>query len=448
MNQSIDPKRRRVKASSLRRRTLLASGVGMLAAPLLRSQESHAQAAQKARFIAMAHPIGQMEDWLPTGGVTDFELTEQTQSLAPFRDRLIFVRGLRSALTEGDNGMGGHGRGLQAAFTGRRPVDGPGRPESINISVDQEIAQRLGADSLALGALPGGEFNDVLSHKEGGDPIFAEGNAVKVFDLLFAGLGGDEVEQQKLRLRRQSMFDAWSTELTDLKGQLGVQHQQHLDAHLTEIRGLEQDLAGVVNSCEAPELDLQATDFYTKSANYQAIGTQMMDLIVAALACDRAQVASLVWQKGGATNQTYPWLDSTKGHHVLTHDQDVAGANEQLRRIYGWYTEQFAYLLQKLSDVPDGDATLLDNTLLFWGTSLGAHRSHSGRDMRVLVAGNANGYFRTGQYLQFPRTGALSTNRPLNDLLTEIVRGVTGEETDKFHVDDLNTQNELPEIRA
>lgn len=437
------------RASSLKRRTVLASGIALIAAPLFRAQETRAQAATKPHFIAIQHPLGQMTEWLPSGGTTDFELSEQTTSLQPFRDRLLFVRGMRSALTENLNTDGAHVQGVQATFTGRRPTQNTSASaESINISIDQEIAQLLGADSLALGVLSGGRFRDVISHRSGGEPIYPEKNAVKVFDLLFSDVGGDQLAQQKLRAQRQSMFDAWEADLTDLKTQLGAQQQRHLDAHLTELRGLELDLAKIGTACEAPMMAQEQADYYTRSANYRQIGKQMMDLIVAAFGCDRAQVASLMWHTGGQAGITYPWLESTTSHHTLTHASDREEADDQLRRVYTWYTEQFAYLLQKLSESPHGEGSLLDNTVLFWTSSLGAHRSHNGRDMRVLVAGNVDGYFNTGQYIQSPTNGSLGQHRPLNDLMGELVRGVAGQASDAFHSDDMNSIDEMLEIRA
>lgn len=128
-----------------------------------------------------------------------------------------------------------------------------------------------------------------------------------------------------------------------------------------------------------------------------------MDLIAASLACDLTRVASLQYTVGDNDYGTYSWLGITReGHHPLTHagDSDVQ-AKEDLTKIYTWYAERFAYLLDKLDAVKEGSGTLLDNTLVIWGSELGKGNSHSFDNTPFVVAGGAGGRVRTGRFLQF-----------------------------------------------
>jgi hypothetical protein len=138
---------------------------------------------------------------------------------------------------------------------------------------------------------------------------------------------------------------------------------------------------------------------------------------VMALACDLTRVGSIMWTNS-VGNITYPWLGINDRHHDLSHEPDSnADAQEKLVRINTWYAEQLAYLLSRLSAVPEGDGTLLDNTLVVWGNELGRGNSHTRDDIPFLLAGKAGGSVRTGQYLKFDK-------RPHNDLLTSMCRAV------------------------
>jgi hypothetical protein len=433
----------------LRRRNLLVSGgLAVLAAPFERIAKSGAEPAIAKRFVSMCTPCGLMDAWLPSGDGRDFVLSEQAKSLASVREKLLIVQGMRSALTIDNMGFGGHPFGIMGAFAGHAPwksydTEHPdAKPRGY--SIDRAIAATLGDQAgtpLALGVLPTGDKRTILSFGADGSHIRPEGNASKVFQSLFRDLGLSEAELARLRTMRKSVLDAWVSEVNALQPHLGQQHRATVDGYLTQVRALERDLTKGDGAACNPTAIAGEPDFYTNAVNVPEIGRQMMDLVVSAFACGASRVASLMWNQA-QSNLRHPWVNVDSGHHGLTHSDDVEKADAQLVRIYTWFTEQFAYLVKQLDSLPDlAGGSLLDSTVVYWTQPLGKHRSHSGYDMRVIMAGSAGGYLGTGRYLKL-------AGQPQNDLLSELHLAVTGAPTTLFDESFFKTKNELQVLRA
>ena len=156
----------------------------------------------------------------------------------------------------------------------------------------------------------------------------------------------------------------------------------------------------------------------------QLISRQQIDLIVMALACDLTRVASLQYSNGRNHTQ-FPWIGSMADGHELSHagNSDTAAWAEWSTREV-WFAEQFAYLLQRLSEVPEGDSTMLDHTLVFWVNELAEGNSHTHNRMPFVLAGSAGGQVEGNRHLAYD-------NLPHNDLLVSILN-VFGVETDTF----------------
>ena len=119
------------------------------------------------------------------------------------------------------------------------------------------------------------------------------------------------------------------------------------------------------------------------------------------LACDLTRVASIQWSTS-VSNKVFSWLGISEGHHDLSHEGDTNGdAQSKLIQINTWYAEQFAYLVAALKAVPEGDGTMLDNTVILWCNELGIGNLHSRTDVPYVLAGGCGGYFKTGRHLQY-----------------------------------------------
>lgn len=428
-----------------RRHLLRGAAAGVAATPFASLATASIPEGRPLRFLTIYTPMGQMDDWLPTGAGRNFVLSPQTESLQSVRDKLIFIRGMRSALTIDDGRDGGHQMGHYAAFCG---TQGGADTLSLGISVDQEIANRFEGStpfhSLRLGVLPSGLYYSDISHAGPSQPLPPIGNAMSVFNSLFGSFGLDDTELALQRLRRRSILDLWTSELDALNRRVGPQHAHVIEAHLEQVRVIERQLDTTVGAtaCTPPAHPGQLDTFYQSPGNYPVIGQQMIDLIVSAFACDLTRVASLMWHRTASTI-VHTWAGATQEHHALTHDTNPDAADAELRPVYRWYTEQMAYLFQRLDEIPEGDGTLLDHTIIYWASEVGNHRSHSGFDMRVLLAGGGAAGLDTGQYLDVS-----STRLAMNNLLSELVDAATGAPTSTFDEPRLETTGELSDIRV
>jgi hypothetical protein len=152
--------------------------------------------------------------------------------------------------------------------------------------------------------------------------------------------------------------------------------------------------------------------------SFPHVGQMQMDLLVMALACDLTRVASLQWSRA-ASQVRFSWLDITAAHHDLSHrgDSDTA-AIDMLTRINRWYAEQLAYLIGRMKQIPEGDGTLFDNTLILWCNELAKGNTHSRVDAPYVLAGRAGGSLATGRYLRF------DGDVPHNNLLLSLVHAM------------------------
>ena len=148
-------------------------------------------------------------------------------------------------------------------------------------------------------------------------------------------------------------------------------------------------------------------------SNYPKIGKLQMDLMVAALQCGLTRVASLQW--GNSNDQcAYSWLGvNTLGHDLAHNNSNCDGNHDKKKKVFRWYSEQFAYLLGKLTAVHEGDGTMLDNTVVLWASEFSDSNGHASNKLLWFLAGNAGGALKQGRVID-------CTGRGTNDLLTAL----------------------------
>lgn len=412
-----------------RRQLLRTLGAAALAAPFMRVASAQAVDTPK-RFIFMMTANGfQLNGWTPTGSGASFTLGSSLASLEPFKSKLLLLRGLDMAASYEGPG-GGHQKGCGAWLTGRPLNDGDftgGNGDLLSgwgsgISVDQRIANVIGGEtrlpSLELGVAVSGSNNRHRISYSGSDaPLPPDSSPQRVYERLFSSVVGDASSLARLRRRRQSVLDWVRGDLGRLNGRLGAEDRPALDAHLERIREIERQLDMTASACTAP--DAPATFDPMRQENLERAGTLQIDLMVAAMACDITRVSTLLWS-GGTSGQRFPALGFTESHHSLSHDGDSNTTSQRkLREINTFHAQRFAHLLQRLEETPEpggGGGTMLDNTVVVWGSELSKGNSHSRRDMPIVMAGGLGGYFRTGRYLTLG-------GQPHNNLLLTILHG-------------------------
>ncbi len=432
------------KTSVNRRGFIQALGLGAAAAqvPYWRSARAQAEPGAPLRCIFISTHNGfPSQRWAPTGGEYDFALSSILQPLAPFRDKLQIIRGLNMDCALDSLG-GGHQNGTAGMLTGRALLPGTfcggnncnqqsgfGGGQSVDQYIASRIAGDLAVPSLQLGVRVRGSNNrHAISYAGPESPMFPENDPLAAFQRIFGAQDLSQGQLSRIQRERRSILDFVTGDLNALHNRLGAADGEQVSRHLSAVRDLEsqlQNLGAGLDSCDAP--DMGSSFDVNAVVNVPKVAKLQMDLLSAGMACDQIRVASLMFA-GGTNNQTYNFdgVNVTEGHHTLSHrgNGDVA-AQEKLVKINTWLADQVAYLLAKLDAVPEGDGTMLDNTLVFWGNPLSVGNAHSRRNLKYIVAGGAGGYLRTGRYIHLP-------GRAHNDLLVSICHAMGLTDVERF----------------
>lgn len=408
------------------RRAFLGSiGAGAALAPFLPVLESQGADGEFAkRIILLFSPNGTLhETWAPTGSETDFQLNTLLAPLEAYKDQMMVLDGLEVIR----QGLGdGHQMGMACLWTGNQlnagdfgGGDGGAAGWAGGISIDQEIANAIGGDtpyrSIEFGIQNFSHDNWGRMVYAGSDsPIVAENNPQAMFDRLFANLGVDTSAVERLKAERRSVLDLVAGDLQSLETKYGASDRMKVEAHLNAIREIERrnDLATPV--CEAPEQNYDLD--FNANENFPAVSRLMIDQMVMSLACDLTRVASLQWSRS-VSNTEHTWVGATR-HHDLSHlgDGDQTMIDE-ITSINVWYAEEVKYLLDAMAAIPEGDGTLLDNSIVVWGNELSRGNSHGNHPVPFVTFGSGCGTLDTGKYLTYDRV-------PHNRLLVSLARAM------------------------
>jgi len=412
------------KSWQLDRRTMLRGSATALALPWL---EAMSWAAEKPaelprRMCCVYFPFGvslppadhehARWNWFPQGGGSDFQFTDTLQSLEPLRKQLTVLGGLSHP-----NGrkMGGHDTGdifLTAAQY-------KGTSFTNSISLDQLIADRIGSQtrfpSLVMSSDGGvGEptRSTTLSFSRQGRPIPALAGPQQIFARMF---GRDDTSTTVARQRLEntgSMLDALLDHSRSVKRRLGKLDRQKFDEYLDSVRSIEQKVERSQHWLDIPKPDVDPTSVALDSSPEGPVDyiRAMFDLIYLAFQTDSTRVATyMLGQVAGATTvaNTFPACIGLEGNwHGLAHGAGKKGGYEKLGRFDQFLAEQLAYFLQRLADTPEGDGTLLDRTLVLYGSS--NSRTHQNHNYPLVLAGGNRLGMRHGRYLTFDDKTPLS----------------------------------------
>ena len=402
---------------AFRRRALL-SGLGASAAlsPFLPLLNASGQEATPLRLILWFTPHGTIYDnWKPSGGTTDFTLSPILEPLDAHRQKLVVLDGLR---IQADGVGAPHTKGPPLLWTASpliedmtftREDESGGRYYGWNSapSVDQFILDRIGPTtpyrSLEFGVRSGSNHPGSRMIYTGPEqPLAPETDPWQAFDRLIGDITQGGAAAEQLRAERRSVLDLLGSELEGLETRVSSADRQKIQAHLNAVREIETRLSGEPIICQGP--DLGAAVESNQAQNTPLVFDRMIDLMVAALSCDLTRVASMQYRVGeNDGGYTYDWLGITsQEHHLMSHEGDTnAAAQADLSRIYTWYSERFAYFLDRLAAVPEGNGTMLDNSLVVWGSELGKGNTHAFERVPFVIAGGAAGKLATGRYLEF-----------------------------------------------
>jgi hypothetical protein len=362
-----------------------------------------AAAPAPMRLLLFFTPHGTVWDqWRPTGGETDFVLSPILEPLAAHRDGIVIVDGVE--LKVGTDYYIPHTYTMPLLWTGS-PIDtstsefcredhGQCFGWNTGVSVDQFIAGQLEGTptpytSIELGLGCGGLHPaNRMIYSAPSMPRNPLDSPELAWNTLFGTIDPDQELALKDAARRKSVLDRVLADFNSRRASLSAADQARLDAHADSLRELELSLTAV---CEPPEAPM--------GVDSQTSIDRLSDLMSSALGCNLARVASMQVRVADNDNTLYPWVGlSEGGHHTMSHDSG-APSQATLAELYRWYAERFAYLLDRLAAIPDADGrTVLDNTLVIWGSELGRAWDHDIGNVPFVFAG-ATDLLRGGRYL-------------------------------------------------
>jgi hypothetical protein len=417
-------------AKPISRRTILRGLGASVALPWLEAMgpaaswagDTPAASAAPNRMAILYVPNGKiMEEWTPKSEGTDYELPSILEPLADLRQDFSVLTGLTAdkARPNGD-GPGDHARALGAFLTGAQPRKTDGTEIRAGISVDQVAAARIGDQtrlpSLEVGCEPGAMagncdsgyscvYSSTMSWKSATQPLPKEVNPRLVFERLFAS--APDGQRQQRDARRKSILDLVREDFSELNGKLGASDQRKLDEYATAIRDIE---LRIERAAKLPEV--KTPDYKVPSGiptSYEEHLKLMCDLIVLAFQSDVTRVCTFVLANEGS-NRPYPFIDVKDGHHNLSHHQGDKEKKDKIAKINRFHVTQLAYLISKLKSIPEGDGTLLDHSMLAYGSGNSDGNAHNHDNLPVLFAGGGCGTLKQGRHIRF------ANETPINNL--------------------------------
>jgi hypothetical protein len=415
----------------LSRRTVL-KGMGVtLALPMLEAmvpvKSAFAAAAGKTtRFVAveMVHgaagssAIGIKKNlWAPAGTGRDFDLTGTSlKSLEPFKDALTIVSNTdvrnAEAFTAPEIG-GDHFRSSAVFLTQMHPKQTQGSDVFVGTSIDQLFAQKYGQDtpipSMQLcienvdqaGGCSYGyscTYTDSISWASPKQPLPMVRDPRVIFDQLF-GVGATPGERRERRVEDRSLLDWLTGSVSRLQKDLGTADRARLSDYLDNVREIERRIQKVekYNSSGEPR-DLPGAPIGVPDSFSEHVKL-MFDLQALAFASDLTRVFTFKLGRD-ATNRTYPESGFKGAFHSSSHHGEREERIVDFATINTYHVSMVPYFLEKLKNIPDGDGTLLDNTLVMYGSPMGDSNLHNHKRVPLFFAGHAGGALKGGRHIK------------------------------------------------
>jgi len=388
-----------------------------------------------------------MPDWTPKAVGADFELPYILEPLAGVRDKLLVLSGLAQdhGRPHGD-GPGDHARALASFLTGQQARKTHGADIKVGVSVDQVAAAKAGQhtkfSSLELGCDRGAQagncdsgyscsYSTNISWRTDTTPQAKEIDPKLAFERLFS-IGSAGAARTKREKFNKSVLDFVLEDARDLQAKLGAKDQRKLDEYLTSVRELERRIGTFAQRTGEPPLPNYPIPSGIPD-DYAEHIRLMYDLLALAFQGDLTRVATFVVANEGS-NRAYPFIGVPDGHHDLSHHGGNEEKQKKIREINRFHTTQFAYFLDKLSKISEAEGTLLDNSMIVYGSGIGDGNAHNHDNLPILLAGRGRGTIASGLHLKTDK------ETPLNNLYLSLLDRMDssveslGDSTGRFEV--------------
>jgi len=425
----------------LSRRTVLRGLGTALALPVLdamlptvgfSASAGAAAAAGPRRLLWIYVPNGiDMQNWTPATFGAGYQLTPTLQPMAAFKDKMMVVTGLvcDKARANGD-GAGDHARAMAAYLTGVQPRKTEGANIHVGISADQAAAMHIGHltrfPSLELGIEQGISVGRCdsgyscayihnLAWKNDTTPVTKDTDPRSVFDRLFSSNDPTESAEAAAKrvARNKSMLDFVLDDASSIQNALGAADKAKLDQYMSSIREIELriDRMKTEDAVQIPAGAVRPTNFVHTTGvrssgganvlkNYPDAVALMLDMVVLAFQTDSTRVITLPFASE-ESNQSYPFADAPVPHHGTSHHMGDPAKMALLAKINLFHIKQLAYLAGKLDNIQEGNGSILDNSLIAYGSGNSDGQRHNHDNLPFLLLGKGGGTVATGRHVNF-----------------------------------------------
>jgi len=427
-----------VKKHVSRRMFLRGAGVTM-ALPLLESMvpamKSMAQTAAqpRTRFGAIYVPHGAtMDKWTPEKEGSGFAFSEILQPLEPFRDRINIISDLAHPSAYGSgSATANHNRSAAAFLSGAHAKEGP--QAFLGTTMDQIAAQRIGQDTplpsvemaiegstLACDGLSCA-YRNTISWQSPTSPLPMQDSPQVVFERLF-GDGSTDAERRGRREQAVSLLDAVLGEAASFQKSLPTSDRHRMDQYLTDVREIERRIQQASRQLSG-DIKLPAAPVGIPT-DFEDHIKLMFDLQALAWQADITRISTLLMAKE-LSGAVYAKSGIRDAFHTLSHHSNLRENKDRFAVLNRYHVSVFTYLLDKLKKTPDGDGSLLDHSIVLYGSAMGDGNQHNHEPLPVVLAGGGSGKLQGGRHIRnAPKT-------TMSNLLLAIL-GKLGIEMEKF----------------
>src|SRR5215469_1975292 len=419
---------------SLSRRTLLRGMGAAVALPLLDSMSPAATPAANVpkRFGAIFVPLGERPGyWTPKQTGADFEFSPILKPLEPFRNQLTVISELCDPLD-------GHAVTVAAWLSGSIPKRTIAEDVHAGTTIDQVIAKQIGQDtvfpSLELatedftGYIGGCDpayscaYMNTLSWKTPTEPLPMEINPRVVFERMF-GRPGTAAQRAEQMRTDASVLDSLQEEVSDLESDLGPKDRARMNDYLENVREIERRIQRAekqsASDVNVPDAPIGIPEWFEDHVSLQ------FDLLALAYEADLTRVFTFMMSRD-ASQRVYPNIGITEPHHSMSHHGNDPAKIANLVKLNTYHVGLFGKFLKKLSDTPDGDGSLLDHSLILYGSGMSESNTHSRIDVPSLLCGGTAA-LKANRHIKMPK------ETPLANLMVSLGQKF-GVEIEKFGI--------------
>ena len=406
------------------RRTILRGGGSALALPLLSAMVpastalAQTAASPKPRFVGCFVPHGAAPGyWVPEPAEKlSATLPFNWKPLEPFVNQTVIMSGLHSRSAEPPPGATGADHWVAAAFLcANKPKKTAGADVFVGTTIDQMIANKIGGENLMPSMQlavedPGanssncGEgysctYTNTISWSSPTQPLPMELNPQVVFERMFGD--GSSVEQRAARRKRdRSILDSLTGSLGRLRQEVGAEDRNVLDQYTEDVREIERRLQIAMKASTVAPTDMNVPVGVPQTFD-EHIKLQF-DLLALAFKADITRVGTLLFARD-LTGRTYPESEApTSGFHGVSHHGEDPRQIALLSKINQYHVKMLAHLIGNLAKTQDGDGTLLDHSLVLYGSNMGNSNQHVHYDVPHVLVGGLNGKLKGGRHLAYP----------------------------------------------